>query len=312
VDRLQIAGESLVARHAAREAQLTLQIQQAAQHTPAVAPAPASSRIRPSDCPAFDGNGRNVNQYATDIAVFQTIHGTYFAGNEVAMVAWLAKGLQGNAAVWFRNHCLSVGYGTLENGALGVGVFPFPTLAVYLSKLREGHPGHAETELARQRLADFVDAQGRVRPEHKGARANLHYINGFRQLQLQLPGIAETEQKHYFRKGLAHLDPTLAGAIIREGTLEASLTAAMTKIEAGEIAIADHKWSVAESRAPAPRWSYDQEARPGPAQVATPGPDSGPAGAGAAEAMDVDPMELHAVQLQIDALQLRLSGLLRM
>jgi hypothetical protein len=105
-----------------------------------------------------------------------------------------------------------------------------------------------------------------------------------------LPGSQSTHRKdhcskHYFRKGLAHLDPTLAGAIIREGTLEASLTAAMTKIEAGEIAIADHKWSVAESRAPAPRWSYDQEARPGPAQVATPGPDSGPAGAGAGEGL---------------------------
>jgi hypothetical protein len=305
VGALQVAGDNLLAEQAARELQLAQHIHQAAQQATQQAmqqatqqamqqaaqqaSPPTGSKIRPSDCPTFDGNGRNVSQYATDIAVFQTIHGTYFSGNEVAMVAWLAKGLKGNAAVWFRNHCLSTGYGTLEDGALGDGPFPFPTLAIYLHRLREGHPGHAETELARQRLSDFVDSQAKVRPEHKGPQANLHYINGFRQLQLQLPGIGEEEQKHYFRKGLAYLDPTLAGAIIREGTLEASLASAMTKIEAGEIAIADHKVYSGTRLPSGPQRGY---------------PPRHPRG----EAMEVDSLELHEMQAQINALQQQLAG----
>jgi hypothetical protein len=102
VGALQVAGDNLLAEQAARELQLAQHIHQAAQQATQQAmqqatqqamqqaaqqaSPPTGSKIRPSDCPTFDGNGRNVSQYATDIAVFHTIHGTYFSGNEVATI----------------------------------------------------------------------------------------------------------------------------------------------------------------------------------------------------------------------------------
>jgi hypothetical protein len=145
------------------------------------------------EVPRFDGNAKDLRSYLTMMRCWLLTN--QGALDPVGLATLATQQLSGAAKTWFLSECRRTGFSGSQAS------FPFQSIEDLLAALEHAFPENDQAGQARSRL----DALTLRPPAKMGVAA---YVQEFKTLQLDLPGVSPEEQHYAFLRGLHGVDKT--------------------------------------------------------------------------------------------------------